>query len=67
MTNNDKLRAWIENEVPEEKHADIRERIIRECDISRFTLAFWLYGLSEIPEWELPIIESIVGKKIFEY
>lgn len=67
MTNNDKLRAWIENEVPEEKHADIRARIIRECDISRFTLAFWLYGLSEIPGWALRRIETIVGKKLFEY
>lgn len=67
MTNNDKLRAWIENEIPEEKHADIRARIIRECDISRLTLAFWLYGLSEIPGLALRRIEAIAGKKLFEY
>lgn len=65
-TNNDRLLAWLAT-VPAGKLIEIRDRIMRDCGISRYVLAHWLAGRTRIPYLALQKIEDIAGKRLFEY
>lgn len=65
-TNNDRLLAWLST-IPVGHIAGVRERIMRDCGISRYVLAHWLAGRTRIPFLALQKIEAIAGKRLFEY
>lgn len=65
-TNNARLLAWMST-VPVGHIAEVRERIMRDCGISRFVLSNWMAGRTRIPYLALQKIEAIAGEKLFEY
>lgn len=65
-TNNDRLLAWLST-VPVGNIACVRERIMRDCGISRYVLRHWVSGRTRIPYLALQKIEDIAGEKLFEY
>lgn len=65
-TNNERLLAWMST-VPVGHITEIRERIMRDCGISRFVLSNWMAGRTRIPLLAMRQIEEIAGQRIFEY
>ena len=65
-TNNDRLLAWLST-IPVGNIAGVRERIMRDCGISRYVLRHWITGQTRIPFLAMRKIEEIAGIKIFEY
>ncbi len=64
--NNERLLAWMST-VPVGHIAEVRERIMRDCGISRFVLSNWMAGRTRIPLLAMRQIEEIAGQRIFEY
>jgi len=58
------LREYVYGQ-PYNKVAILKERIRRECSISRSTLDHWLTGRNHIRPLYQKIINSIAGEQIF--